>query len=40
MLHLTSIDIATLAALRAIWKAPDWGLKLIDLIDAIKRFRR
>jgi hypothetical protein len=37
--HLTFIEIATLAGLRALWKAPDWGLKLVALADEIRRFR-
>jgi hypothetical protein len=40
MPHLTFLEIAIPAILRAIWMAPDWGLKVIELAEAIRRFRR
>jgi hypothetical protein len=38
--HLTFAEIAALAGMRALWKAPDWGFKLLSLAYAIRRFRR
>ncbi len=38
--HLTSEDIELIVALRALWKAPEWGLKVLALAHAVRRFRR
>lgn len=38
--HLTFAEVATVAGLRALWKAPDWGFKLLALAYALRRFRR
>jgi len=44
MPHLTYLEIMTPviaeAVLRAAWLAPDWGLKVLELMEAIRRFRR
>jgi hypothetical protein len=37
--HLTSIDIALIVGLRALWKAPEWGFKVLALAYAVRRFR-
>jgi hypothetical protein len=37
--HLTTWTICSFAGLRVLWKAPDWGLKLVVLAEAIRRFR-
>lgn len=39
MLHMTTLAIAMLT-MRAFWKAPDWGIKVVDLLEAIRRYRR
>jgi hypothetical protein len=38
--HLTPIVFAVPIALRVIWKAPDWGFKVVMLAEAIRRYRR
>jgi hypothetical protein len=40
MPHPTFLEIAALVGYRAWWRAPDWGLKVVELADAIRRFRR
>jgi hypothetical protein len=40
MPHFTFLELAALIGLRAFWLAPDWGIKVMKLADAIKRFRR
>jgi hypothetical protein len=40
MPHLPLIYVAILAIARVCWKVPDWGLKVVSLLDAIRRFRR
>ena len=37
--HLTSMDIALIVGGRALWKAPEWGLKVLALAYAIRRYR-
>jgi hypothetical protein len=37
MTHLTSAEIFTALGLRALWKAPDWALKVISVAVIIKR---
>jgi len=37
--HLTSAEVLTALGLRALWKAPEWTLKVVLVIDAI-RLRR
>jgi len=39
ILHMTTLAIAMLA-MRALWKAPDWCIKVLDLLEAIRRYRR
>lgn len=38
--HLTFAEFALFAGLRAAWKVPDWGFKLLGLADALRRFCR
>jgi hypothetical protein len=38
--HLTSTDFELIVALRALWKAPEWGLKVLALAHAVRRYRR
>ena len=38
--HLTSADFELIVALRALWKAPEWGLKVLALAHAVRRYRR
>jgi hypothetical protein len=38
--HLTSTDIALIVGLRALWKAPEWGMKMLALAYAVRRYRR
>jgi hypothetical protein len=38
--HLTTLGIGVFAGLRVIWKAPDWGLKVIKLAREIRRYRK
>jgi hypothetical protein len=38
--HLTSTDIELIVGLRALWKAPEWGLRVLNLAYAIRRYRR
>jgi len=38
--HLTLAGLAIVAGLRAVWKAPDWGFKVLALADAVRRFRK
>ena len=40
MPHITTLEIVTLAIARTLWMAPNWGLKVIELLEAIRRFRR
>jgi hypothetical protein len=40
MPHITTLEIAILAAFRALWMAPNWGLKVISLLEAIRRYRQ
>jgi hypothetical protein len=37
--HLTSVDIELIVGLRALWKAPEWGMKVLALAYAVRRFR-
>jgi hypothetical protein len=37
--HLTSTEIELIVGLRALWMAPEWGLKVLALAHAIRRFR-
>jgi hypothetical protein len=37
--HVTAATI-TITAARAVWKTPDWGLKVVALAEAIRRYRR
>jgi hypothetical protein len=37
--HLTTADFALIVGLRALWKAPEWGLKLLALAYAVRRYR-
>ncbi len=37
MAHLTSAEIFTALGLRALWKAPDWALKVISVVVIIRR---
>jgi hypothetical protein len=37
--HLTSAEIVAWTALMVLWKAPDWALKVLMVIRAIKRYR-
>jgi hypothetical protein len=36
MAHLTPAEVLTVLGLRALWKAPDWMLKVISVIDLIR----
>jgi hypothetical protein len=36
MSHITTPEILLLAG----WVAPKWGLKVIELLEAIRRYRR
>ena len=38
--HLICLEIAALLALRAIWRLPDWCLKVVILIDITRRLYR
>lgn len=39
--HLTCAQMAFLGgASRVVWKAPDWGFRLLALAQAIRQFRR
>jgi hypothetical protein len=38
--HLTSADIALIVGLRALWKAPEWGMKVLALAHAIRCYRQ
>jgi hypothetical protein len=38
--HLTSADIELIVGLRALWKAPEWGLKVLALAYAVRRYRK
>lgn len=38
--HLTSSVLLVALGLRALWKAPDWGHKLIGLAEAVRRYRQ
>src|ERR1035438_295058 len=38
--HLTSADIELIIGLRALWKAPEWGMKVLSLAYAVRRYRR
>lgn len=40
MPHLTFLEIAMYVGYRMWRHAPDWGLKVVKLADAIRRFRR
>jgi hypothetical protein len=40
MPHLTFLELTVLIGLRVFWLAPDWGIKVVKLADAIKRLRR
>jgi hypothetical protein len=40
MPHLTFLEIAMLLGYRAWWRAPDWGMKVMKLVDEIRRYRR
>jgi hypothetical protein len=37
--HLTSADIALIVGLRALWKAPEWGMKVLALAHAVRCYR-
>lgn len=37
--HLTSTDIELIVGVRALWKAPEWGMKVLMLAYAIRRYR-
>jgi hypothetical protein len=39
MLHLTPTEFLATLALLALWRAPDWGQKIVDLAEAIRDFR-
>jgi len=39
MLHLTPVEFLTTLALLALWRAPDWGRKIVDLAEAIRDYR-
>jgi hypothetical protein len=36
MAHLTSAEIFTVLGLRALWKAPDWALKVVSVVVIIR----
>jgi hypothetical protein len=36
MAHLTSAEIFAALGLRALWKAPDWALKVISVVAIIR----
>jgi hypothetical protein len=38
--HLTPTVIEIALGLRALWKAPDWGMKVVSLVDAIRWSRK
>lgn len=38
--HLTPVEVLAGMALFAAWMVPDWVLKLLIMLEAIKRFRR
>jgi hypothetical protein len=37
--HISTVVVLTALGLRAVWKAPDWGHKLLELAVAIRSFR-
>jgi len=37
--HISTVVLLTALGLRAVWKAPDWGHKLLELAVAIRSFR-
>jgi hypothetical protein len=37
--HLTFPDIALIVGSRALWRAPEWGLKLLALATAVRQYR-
>jgi hypothetical protein len=39
VLHLTQSEFLATLALLALWRAPDWGRKLVDLAEAIRDYR-
>jgi hypothetical protein len=38
--HLTTSVVLVALGLRALWKTPDWGLKLVMLAEAVRRYRK
>ncbi len=39
VLHLSSPQFFALVGLVAAWRFPEWALKLLDLAEALRRFR-
>jgi hypothetical protein len=39
MLHLTFLEIVALIGYRAWRQAPRWGMQVVELAEAIRRFR-
>lgn len=39
MLHLTFLEIIALIGYRAWRQAPKWGMQVVELAEAIRRFR-
>ena len=37
--HLTAAEIELIVGLRALWKAPEWGLRMLALVAAIRSYR-
>jgi hypothetical protein len=37
--HLTSTDFLVTLVVLILWRAPDWGRKLVDLAEAIRDYR-
>lgn len=37
--HMTLVVLLLAVGLRAVWKAPDWGLKVVALAYAIRQYR-